>query len=170
MTFRLDPRLDLVLERTVDVHPSFVWDAWTKPERLKRWFCPKPWQTVDAEMDLVPGGIFRTVMRGPEGQEFPNVGCFLEIVPGKRLVWTGALGPGYRPLVFGSDGTNTRGGDSTFVMTAIVDIEPTASGGTKYTATVLHGDVASREKHEAMGFHHGWSAAFDQLVAMAPRG
>jgi uncharacterized protein YndB with AHSA1/START domain len=99
MTFR--PELDLTLVRTVDVPPSFVWDAWTQPELLKRWFCPLPWQTVEAEIDLRPGGIFRTVMRGPDGTEFPNTGCFLEVVPARRLVWTGALGPDFRPQVFG---------------------------------------------------------------------
>ena len=52
-------------------------------------------------------------------------------------------------------------------MTAIIAIEPTADGGTKYTATVLHGDPDARAKHEAMGFHQGWGTAFDQLVALA---
>jgi uncharacterized protein YndB with AHSA1/START domain len=160
MTFKVDPALDLVLERTVDVPPSFVWDAWTKPEILKQWFCPKPWQTTDAEMDLKPGGIFRTTMRGPDGTEMHNTGCFLEIVPQSRLTWTGALGPGFRPQVHGSD--------VPFVMTAIISIEATPSGGTKYTATVLHADAEGRSRHEAMGFHQGWGAAFDQLVAMAP--
>jgi uncharacterized protein YndB with AHSA1/START domain len=160
MAFEADPTLDLVLERTVDVPPSFVWDAWTQPELLKRWFCPAPWRTVEAEVDLRPGGIFRTVMRSPEGQDFPNVGCFLEVVRGSRLVWTGALGPDYRPQSIGPL--------VPFVMTAIITIEPTADGGTRYTATVLHADASGREKHEAMGFHHGWNAAFDQLVAMAP--
>ena len=160
MTFR--PELDLALVRTVDVPASFVWDAWTQPELLKRWFCPLPWQTIDAEIDLRPGGLFRTVMRGPDGTEFPNTGCFLEVVPGRRLVWTGALGPDFRPQVFGPE--------TPFVMTAVITIDPTASGGCTYTATVLHGDAASRQKHEAMGFHQGWGAAFDQLVAMAPKG
>lgn len=157
---RPDAALDLVLERTADVSPTFVWDAWTRPELLKRWFCPKPWQTVEAQIDLVPGGLFRTVMRGPDGTEFTNVGCYLEIVPGRRLVWTGALGPDYRPQV--------QGPDVPFVMTAAIDIEPVSGGGTRYVATVLHADVASRGKHEAMGFHDGWGAAFDQLLAMAP--
>jgi uncharacterized protein YndB with AHSA1/START domain len=159
MTLKIDPALDLVLERTVDVPPSFVWDAWTQPEILKQWFCPRPWQTTYAEMDLRPGGIFRTTMRGPEGQEFHNTGCFLEVVPKTRLVWTGALGPGFRPVIHGPE--------VPFVMTAIIAIEGTPTGGTKYTATVLHADATSRGKHEAMGFHQGWSAAFDQLVALA---
>ena len=160
MTFKIDPALDLVLERSVDVPAAFVWKAWTTPEILKQWFCPKPWQTTEAEMDLRPGGVFRTRMEGPDGQAFDNVGCFLEVIPQSRIVWTGALGPGFRPVVNASS--------IPFVMTAIITIEGTPSGGTKYTATVLHADTGSREKHEAMGFHHGWSAAFDQLVALAP--
>jgi uncharacterized protein YndB with AHSA1/START domain len=161
MTLKIDPALDLVLERTVDVPAAFVWKAWTTPEILMQWFCPKPWKTTRAEMDLQPGGAFRTRMEGPEGQAFDNVGCFLEVIPQSRLVWTGALGPGFRPVV--QDATTP------FLMTAIISIESTPSGGTKYTATVLHADTTSREKHEAMGFHHGWGAAFDQLVALAPQ-
>src|SRR2546425_245846 len=88
--------LDLVLERVVDVRRELVWSAWTKPEHVKRWFTPPPWKTVDCEIDLRPGGIFRTVMRSPEGQDHPNTGCYLEIVPYEKLVWTSALGPGYR--------------------------------------------------------------------------
>ena len=57
------------------------------------WFAPKPWTVSDCEMDLRPGGIFRFVLRSPEGEEFPNVGCYLEIVPNERLVWTDALLP-----------------------------------------------------------------------------
>jgi uncharacterized protein YndB with AHSA1/START domain len=156
-----DPTLDLVLERVVDVPRRLVWAAWTQPELLKRWFTPAPWQTVEAEMDVRPGGIFRTVMQGPEvGQRFDNTGCFLEVVDGAKLVWTGALGPGFRPR------PSTPDAAVPFVMTAIIALED-APGGTKYTATVIHGDEDAFRKHAAMGFHHGWSAALDQLVALA---
>lgn len=60
-----DPKLDLVLERVVDVPRELVWKARTTPEHLKKWFTPAPWTTVDCEIDLRPGGIFRTVMRSP---------------------------------------------------------------------------------------------------------
>ena len=74
---QVNPELDLVLERTVDVSPKFIWAAWTQPEHLKEWFCPKPWLVTECDIDLRPGGIFRTVMRGPDGQESPDVGCYL---------------------------------------------------------------------------------------------
>jgi uncharacterized protein YndB with AHSA1/START domain len=150
-----DPTLDLVLERDVDVPPALVWAAWTRSEHLEKWFVPRPWSVAECEIDLRPGGIFRTVMRSPEGEEFPNVGCYLEIVPERRLVFTGALGPGYRP-------TNDTG----VTFTAFITLEARGSG-TRYTATAIHGTPASREEHERMGFHTGWSTALDQLVEHA---
>jgi uncharacterized protein YndB with AHSA1/START domain len=155
---RHDPKLDLVLERVVDVRPDLVWLAWTQPEHVKRWFTPAPWTTVQCEIDLRPGGVFYTVMRSPEGQEFPNTGCYLEIVPNRRLVWTDALQGGYRP----ADPNPSAG----FRLTAMVLLEPQGTG-TKYTAIAMHSDEEAVRKHEAMGFHEGWGRALDQLVAHA---
>jgi len=155
-----DPKLDLVLEHVVEVPKELVWLAWTTPEHLKKWFTPVPWQTVDCEIDLRPGGHFRTVMRGPEGQQFDNSGCYLEIVENEKLVWTGALGPGYRPRA----ATSTPG--DSFLMTAVIALESLGQY-TKYTALVIHGDEAARRQHEQMGFHEGWGKALDQLVAVA---
>jgi uncharacterized protein YndB with AHSA1/START domain len=149
-----DPRLDLVLERVIDVPRHLVWEAWTKPEHLKEWFCPKPWGVSECEIDLRPGGVFRTTMRSPDGKEFPNVGCYLEVVPMERLVFTSVLLPGYRPA---------PPGDLPF--TAIITME-THGTGTRYVATALHQDEAGRDKHKAMGFFEGWGAALDQLVAL----
>ena len=159
---RPDPRLDLVLERTVDVPPHLVWKAWTEPELLKRWFTPAPWTTVDCEIDLRPGGIFRAVMRSPEGQEVDGgAGCYLEVVENEKLVWTNALEPGYRPARAAPEA-----GETDFAFTAVITLEPHGTG-TKYTAVAIHRDEAGRERHAQMGFHDGWSAALDQLVALA---
>ncbi len=158
--YRPDPELDLVLERTVDVPKHLVWLAWTTPEHLKKWFTPAPWKTVDCEIDLRPGGIFRTVMRSPEGQEFPHLGCYLEVIERERLVWTDALEPGFRPNRHPTDSA-VGGGISAF--TAVISLA-THGKGTKYTALAMHKTEAERKSHEAMGFHDGWGKAFDQLV------
>ena len=154
-----DPHLDLVLERTVDVAPQLVWRAWTEPALVKQWFTPKPWQTVECDIDLRPGGLFRTVMRSPEGQDHENIGCYLDIITNKRLVWTDMLGAGYRPRSRGLDDGTGCG-----FFTAFLLFEP-AGAGTRYTARVLHGAEADRKRHEEMGFHEGWGTALDQLVA-----
>ena len=161
-TIRINPKLDLVLERVVDVPRELVWAAWTQPEHIKKWFTPAPWSTVDCEIDLRPGGIFRTVMRSPEGQETSHPGCYLEIVPQEKLVFTSALGPGYRPAIK----VAATGSCEDLYFTAVILLE--AQGGrTKYTAVALHGDEASSRRHEEMGFHQGWGKALDQLVALA---
>lgn len=151
--FDIDPTLDLVLEREIDVPRELVWRAWTEPEHVKRWFAPAPWSISECEINLQPGGQFYTVMRSPEGQAFPNMGCYLEIIPNEKLVFTNALAPGYRPS------------EQPF-FTAIVTLEPTATG-TKYTAIAKHKDQAGRQQHEEMGFHEGWGQAADQLAALA---
>ncbi|MCB9912709.1 MAG: SRPBCC family protein [Planctomycetes bacterium] len=147
-----DPERDLVLQRVIPVPLAKVWEAWTTPEQLKQWFCPLPWKVVACEVDLRPGGVFGTTMRGPAGEEHASEGCYLEIVPHKRLVWTDGLGPGFRPA------------EKAF-MTGILELEAQGSS-TLYTATVLHANSEIRQQHEAMGFQQGWGAALDQLVAM----
>ncbi len=148
----VDGHLDLVLTRVVDVPRQLVWKAWTDPALVVKWFAPAPWTTVDCEIDLRPAGIFRTVMRSPEGQEFPNVGCYLELVENERLVWTDALQPGFRPS------------EKPF-FTAVITLEDAPGGGTRYTARAMHRNDADRATHEAMGYEVGWSQCLDQLVA-----
>jgi len=159
----LDPKLDLVLEREVPVPRQRVWRAWTEPALLKQWFTPAPWRTIDCEIDLRPGGIFRTVMQSPEGQEFPGIGCYLEVVENERLVWTNMLLPGFRPALLG-DGDDCHA----LPFTGVIELADEGAG-TRYTAIALHRDAAGRDKHAEMGFEQGWGAALDQLVELAQR-
>ena len=147
----INEELDLVLQRELDVSPEKVWNAWTDPESIKHWFAPKPWTITECHVDLRPGGAFTSTMRSPEGDEFPNSGCYLEIVPNQKLVFTDCLLPGFRP-------------SPNPFFTAVLLLEPTANGGTKYTAIAIHRDPEGRQQHEQMGFHEGWSTVVDQLV------
>jgi uncharacterized protein YndB with AHSA1/START domain len=151
-----DPELDLVLERTLPVAPDKVWAAWTDPALLVQWFTPAPWKTVSAELDVRPGGRCVTTMESPEGEQFPNTGCYLQVEPGSLLVFTSAMVEGFRPVVAG-DG---------MPFTGRVEITPTADGGTHYRAIAIHADKSGVEQHVQMGFHEGWGAATDQLVAL----
>lgn len=149
--YPFNPDTDLLLERVVDVPTELVWTAWTTPEHLKPWFCPKPWYVSDAEIELRPGGAFRSTMRGPNGEVVQNEGTLLEVVAGRRLVFTDALGQNFRPT-------------GNCFMTAVLTFTPEGTG-TRYRAHVMHPDQAGRDKHEAMGFSGGWGTALDQLVA-----
>lgn len=164
--YQSNPLFDLVFTRTVDVPRALIWRAWTEPALLMPWFCPLPWKTIDCEIDLRPGGTFSTTMQSPEGNNFPNTGCYLEIVPNEKLVWTNALLQDFRP----SAPSPTCGGEQVdFKFTAMIELADHA-GGTRYTATVIHADEAGRKQHAVMGFESGWSTALDQLVAMIKKG
>lgn len=146
---------DLELTRLIDAPRVLVWEAWTNPEHLKAWWAPAPLTTPECEMDVRPGGIFRTLMRQPDGTEYPGTGVFLEVVEHRRIVFTDALLPGWRPS-----------GEP--FMTVIITMAYEGDR-TRYTARVLHKDDADRARHEEMGFRQGWGTCLDQLAALAVR-
>jgi uncharacterized protein YndB with AHSA1/START domain len=158
-----NPTLDLVLERIVNVPRELIWQAWTCPDQLMPWFCPLPWKTVECEIDLQLGGRFYTVMESPEGERYPNTGCYLELVEYEKLTWTNALEPGFRPAKQPEASPDHECAE--FLLTASIMLEAHGNG-TKYTALVRHANAAARAKHEKMGFAEGWGTCLDQLVAM----
>jgi uncharacterized protein YndB with AHSA1/START domain len=152
--FAFDPKLDFAIERFIDAPPRLVWEALTSPEHLREWYMPRQWGRVaGAETDVRPGGMFSIDIAGADGQELPNLGCFLDVVPLERLVWTSMLFPGYRPAVFDD-----------IPITAIVTMKAEGTG-TRYVFTALHRDEADLEKNMSSGFHQGTEIAVDQLVA-----
>lgn len=156
MKIQVDPKLDLVLEKIIPASPEQIYKAWTDPVGIKEWFCPKPWKTVECEMDLRPGGKFYSVMQSPEGDRFPNTGCYLELVPYEKLVWTSALQPGFRP-------SPKPQSPHDLLFTAVLLLEKHLQG-TKYTAIAMHQDEEGRRAHEQMGFHEGWGTVVQQLA------
>ncbi|MBK6458975.1 MAG: SRPBCC family protein [Gemmatimonadetes bacterium] len=146
---------DLEISRVLRVPRALVWKAWSDPAHLKEWWCPKPWTTEVRAFDLRPGGAFHTFMRGPDGGTSDNPGAFLEVVPQSRLVWTSALLEHWRPAA-----------DPWMPMTAYINLSDEGEH-TRYVATVLHKDKATRDQHEAMGFFDGWGTCITQLEQFA---
>lgn len=144
---------ELTISRFINAPPAVVWKAWSTPQHLAKWWIPAPLECKVIKLDLRPGGGFETQMR-EGGSEFqPHVeGCFLEIVPQSRLVFTTALREGWQPF------------DPWLALTAIITFEAEGSG-TRYAARVLHKNAADSRKHEEMGFHDGWGTVNNQLAA-----
>jgi uncharacterized protein YndB with AHSA1/START domain len=147
-----DPR-DLVLTRLIDATPEALFRCWTEAALLKQWFAPEPYTTPKAELDVRPGGANRITMAGPDGVEMPNEGVYLEVVPGRRLVFTDAYRGGWVPA------------EKPF-FTVVLTFEP-EGGKTRYTARARHWTLADKEAHEQMGFLQGWGLCTDQLAALA---
>jgi uncharacterized protein YndB with AHSA1/START domain len=148
----INPKLDIVLKKELDLASELVWKAWTTPELICKWFCPEPWKVIEARLDLRPGGIFSTVMQSPEGEKFPGTGCILEVIPQKKLVWTSTLLPDFRPA-------DTKD----FTFTCVITLEGHGDK-TSFTAIAMHKSEEDRQKHVEMGFEQGWSICADQLV------
>ena len=150
----LDPRLDLVVEREVRASPQTAWAAWTTPEHVRRWYAPTPTVIAECEIDLWPGGVFRFVPRTPDGNENPVVCCYLVVEPCRRLVWTNALLPGFRPAPTG-------------FFTAVMTLEPRGEH-TLCRTVAMHRTQEDSSRHAAMGFYDGWGTVLEQLAAYAP--
>ncbi len=147
------PNSTLTLRRHIAAPPAAVWRCWSEPHLLMQWFAPRPVKTVEAVLDVHPGGRFYTAMVLPDGSEHPSEGCFLIVEPGTRLVFTDCLLAGFRPA------------PKPF-FTADLTFTPTP-GGTDYHVRALHANEAGAKRHAEMGFEQGWGAASDQLAALA---
>ncbi len=100
---------ELVVTRTFDAPRRLVFEAWTRPEHLSRWWGPRGFTLSACEVDFRPGGTFRLVMRGPDGQEYPFAGSYREIVPPERILFTGTVGKDEirTAVTFAEDGGKT---------------------------------------------------------------
>lgn len=143
---------ELVISRILDAPRLLVWQAWIDPQRVAQWWGPHGMTTPVCQIDLRPGGIFRTVMRDPNGVEYPNTLVFLEIRERHWLVFTDAFVEDWTPS------------EHAF-MTVKVTFED-LDGKTVCTAQALHWSAADRAAHEQMGFHQGWGESFERFAAV----
>lgn len=150
----------LVFTRDLPVPRALVWRAWTEPELMHEWFCPKPWRVTEVDQELRAAGRANNIMEGPgpDGQMMRNVnkGSFLEVIPGEKLVFTDLLLEGWAP------------NPNTFLgFTATIIMQDAGPGRCRYTAICKHSSATGQQQHADMGFHEGWGIATDQLVALA---
>ena len=134
----------LHLERTFEAPPERVFDAWTNPEVLRRWWAAGPdFETPLAEVDLRPGGRYRLSMRNPAtGDVFTVFGEYREVRRPERLAytWTWEHSDGEESLVE-------------------VDFRPEGDG----TSVVLtHSGLVGEESRQRHA--HGWEACLDNLA------
>src|SRR3989337_4521172 len=88
LTLTLPSERELVMTRVFDAPRELVFEAHSKCEHLEKWWGPRKYTLAVCEMDFRPGGAFRFVHRGPDGEEHGFRGEFREIVPHERIVWT----------------------------------------------------------------------------------
>jgi len=149
------PKYELVLNRLLKAPRRNLFRAWTEPALIKQWFAPKPYTVPVAESDVRAGGSSLIVMRGPDGQEIPCPGVFLDVVKDERIVFTDAYTKAWEPSA------------KPFMTVTITFADE--DGGTRYIARAVHWTAEDMAAHEKMGFHQGWGICADQLEALAAK-
>ena len=145
-------RHELSITRLIDAPREAVWRAFT--DHLAEWWCPRPWTVELIEQDLRAGGRSAMIMRGPNGEESPQDGVYLEVIPHARIVFTDAFTKGWNPA-------------GPFIV-GILDFAD-EDGKTRYTGTARHWTAEAMQQHEAMGFVEGWGKVAEQLEEVAKR-
>ena len=87
---------EIVTTRVFDWPREHVFRAWSDPDHLARWWGPKGFSNTFHEFDMRPGGLWRFVMHGPNGVDYPNKSVFVEIVKPERIVFEHVSGPTFQ--------------------------------------------------------------------------
>jgi uncharacterized protein YndB with AHSA1/START domain len=140
-------KAELILTRTFDASREVVFQAWTDPKGLAQWWGPRGFTTKIHEMDVRPGGAWRYAMLGPDGNEYPFDGVYVEVVAPERLVLDGAI----------------HGSPEQRVWTEVTFAE--REGKTEITVRQLF----SFESDATRGAPIGWNQQFDRFAEFLAR-
>ena len=138
---------EVVITRTYDAPARLLFEAWSKPEHLMKWFGPVGWPLTLCEVDFRKGGRWRFAMTGSSGQQnTPFGGVYLDIVPNRKIVFDNAFEePGSRKMI----------------MTVTFE---EADGRTTLTWHTLFESVAMKDEYVGMGIEAGAGSGLDQLA------
>ncbi len=138
---------EVVITRVFDVPARFLFEAYSKPEHVMKWFGPKGWPLTLCEMDFRVGGRFRFAMTGPDGrQNRPFGGEYLEIVPNRKIVYDNAF--------------ETPGAEKMLVTITCDEW----AGKTTLTVHTLFASMAMKNEHG--GYAQGIGSGLDQLAGV----
>lgn len=138
------PNRTLSIEKTLNAPLELVWQAWTQPEHIAKWWGPQGMETKIAEHDFKVGGTWKFVMMMPNGNEFIGEGVYSEIVEFEKIISSANFKP----------------------MTEGVEIQALfkAKGDqTEFTFHCVHATEEYCRQQEEMGFYNGWGSTFNRL-------
>jgi uncharacterized protein YndB with AHSA1/START domain len=138
---------EIVMTRVFDAPRHMVFDAFTKPELLKRWFGPRGWTLVVADVDFRVGGGFRFVLHGPDGKEMGMRGKYRELAPPGKSV-------------------HIESHDDYPCESQVTGIFTEVSGKSTLTVTVLYDSKEVRDAVLQSGMEHGAAESYDRLAEL----
>ena len=139
---------EITLTRVIDAPAALLFEAYSRPEHIMRWFGPVGWPVTLAEIDFRVGGTLKFAMTGPSGvQNEPFGGTYLEIVPDRKIVY--------------DNGFNF---EKMMVVTVTFD---EVDGKTRLTLRTMFASDEIAKMHIGGGFEEGTNSGLDQLEALA---
>ena len=143
---------EFVVERQFTAPRALMFQVFTQPEHLKRWWAPQPYTIPTCTIDLRPGGIWHYSMRSPEGQDHWARSVYSEIVPPEKLVYTST---------FADEHANPIEGIPEHLTTVTFTEE---AGKTRVSARVQFTSAAALKVAIDMGMQQGMNMTWDSLV------
>ena len=142
------PSREVVITRIFDAPRELVFKAWTDPKQMARWWGPKGFTNPVCELDVRVGGVWRIVMRSPDGMEYPCGGVYCEVVEPERLVFTN--------IATDKDGNPVLDG-----LTTVTFAEH--GGKTKLTLQTRAAAVVDYAAAYLEGMEAGWTQSLERL-------
>lgn len=139
---------EIVLSRVIHAPVERVWEAFTNPEHLIHWWGPDGFTNTFKEIDVRPGGVWRFIMHGPDGTDYPNKIVYKEIVKHKRLVY---------------DHSDDNGNPAQHFEDTVTFED--LGGKTKVTLTLLFSTKEERDNTVKMGAVEGGNQTLGRLDA-----
>lgn len=137
----------LTIKKTFNAPVELVWEAWTQPEHVVKWWAPKGMDVKVVQHDFKVGGAWKYTMPMPDGNEFISEGIYSEIVSLKKIVTSA----NFRPMTEGVE------------MRSLFEQE---GDKTHFTFSVVHPTEEYRIQQEKMGFYNGWGSALNRLESL----
>jgi uncharacterized protein YndB with AHSA1/START domain len=106
---------EIIISRTLNAPRELVWDAWTQPEHLIHWWGPEGFNITLQQFELKTGGVWKYMMHGPDGVDYPNQNVFIDVQQPERLVYSAGDGEEDSPGQFETTVTFAEEGKKTLV-------------------------------------------------------
>ncbi|TGL08139.1 hypothetical protein EHQ43_03605 [Leptospira bouyouniensis] len=166
MTVSLEEKI-VRMERIFQAPLKLVWEVWTNPLHIEKWWGPKGFTNPTVEFDFKVGGSYRIVMRSPDGVDYPVVGKFLEITPYESFVMTDLVDE--HPDEWVKEVQKMAGvtGDRSMLNSKLRVLFEETNGKTKVILLTEFMNNQIRDGFANSGMKEGWSQSFEKLESEA---
>lgn len=148
---------EILIERVFKAPRPLVFKAWSQPEHLAKWWGPTGFTTAQCDVTAQPGGEFRMVITAPDGQDYPCLGRYAEVIEPEKIV-----------LIGSPDGSPGCGAG----LPPEARITVTFSESQEGTLLSIHTLFPSTEATQAAidtGFLPGWTTGLERLNELLPQ-